>query len=67
MLTYLPVLAMIAVPFSLVLIQPDLGTSFMLLIGGLAVVFAAGLPRPLCSGVHSGWSVCTSCPLVAAL
>ena len=42
-LTYLPVLAMIAVPFSLVLIQPDLGTSFMLLIGGLAVVFAAGL------------------------
>ena len=43
--TYFPVLALIAVPFSLVLIQPDLGTSFMLLIGGLAVVFAAGLPR----------------------
>ena len=44
-LTYFPVLALITIPFSLVLIQPDLGTSFMLLIGGIAVVFAAGLPR----------------------
>ena len=43
--TYVPVLALIAVPFGLVMIQPDLGTSFMLLVGGLAVVFAAGLPR----------------------
>ena len=44
-LTYFPVLVFITVPFSLILIQPDLGTSFMLLIGGLAVVFVAGLPR----------------------
>ena len=36
---------MLGVPFALVLIQPDLGTSFMLLTGGLAVVFAAGVPR----------------------
>ena len=43
-LWYLPALLIIAVPFSLVLIQPDLGTALMLLFGGLVVVFAAGLP-----------------------
>lgn len=44
-LTYIPVLVLITVPFALILIQPDLGTSFMLLVGGLSVVFVAGLPR----------------------
>ncbi len=43
-LWYLPALLIIAVPFVLVLIQPDLGTALMLLFGGLVVVFAAGLP-----------------------
>ena len=43
-LWYLPALLIIAVPFSLVLMQPDLGTALMLLFGGLVVVFAAGLP-----------------------
>ena len=42
-LWYLPALLIIAVPFSLVLIQPDLGTALMFLFGGLVVVFAAGL------------------------
>jgi rod shape determining protein RodA len=41
---YLPALAMIAVPFLLVLKQPDLGTALMLLFGGVVIVFAAGLP-----------------------
>ncbi len=45
LISYLPVIFMLGVPFALVLIQPDLGTSFMLLTGGLAVVFAAGVPR----------------------
>ena len=45
LISYLPVVLMLGIPFSLVLIQPDLGTSFMLLTGGLAVVFAAGVPR----------------------
>ena len=56
--TYVPVLTLlIAVPFGLVMIQPDLGTSFMLLVGGLAVVFAAGLPRRYVSFQHllQGW------------
>jgi len=44
LIVYLPALAMIAVPFLLVLNQPDLGTALMLVLGGLSVVFAAGLP-----------------------
>ncbi len=43
-LWYFPALVIIAVPFTLVLIQPDLGTALMLLFGGLVVMFAAGLP-----------------------
>lgn len=45
LVTYLPALGLILVPFSLVIIQPDLGTSMMLLVGSLSVVFAAGVPR----------------------
>lgn len=45
LLFYLPVLLLAGVPFLLVLIQPDLGTSLMLLIGALAVIFASGVPR----------------------
>lgn len=44
MLTYIPPIFMIAIPFLLVLKQPDLGTALMLLLGGLVIVFAAGLP-----------------------
>jgi rod shape determining protein RodA len=43
-IVYLPALVMIAVPFLLVMKQPDLGTALMLLLGGVSVVFAAGLP-----------------------
>ena len=41
---YVPAFFIVAIPFVLVLIQPDLGTALMLLFGGLVVIFAAGLP-----------------------
>jgi rod shape determining protein RodA len=44
LIVYLPALGMIAIPFLLVMKQPDLGTALMLLLGGLSVLFAAGLP-----------------------
>ena len=43
-LTYIPAFVIVGLPFSLVLIQPDLGTSLMILIGGLIVIFSAGIP-----------------------
>ena len=43
-LTYIPPFILIAIPFALVVIQPDLGTSLMIALGGLIVIFAAGMP-----------------------
>ena len=43
-LTYLPPLVMIAVPFLLVVEQPDLGTALALALGSLTILFVAGLP-----------------------
>ena len=43
-LTYLPPLVMIAVPFYLVVEQPDLGTALALALGSLTILFVAGLP-----------------------
>ena len=42
--TYVPAFVIVALPFSLVLIQPDLGTSLMIMLGGLLVIFSAGIP-----------------------
>jgi rod shape determining protein RodA len=42
-----PALAIIGVPALLVLIQPDLGTATMITLGGLTVMFMAGLPLRL--------------------
>jgi rod shape determining protein RodA len=36
-------LAMVGAPVALVMVQPDLGTAILLLIGGVAIFFAAGL------------------------
>ena len=44
-ISYVPAILMLAVPFLLVLVQPDLGTSLMLLIAGATVIIAAGLPK----------------------
>jgi rod shape determining protein RodA len=35
---------LLGVPFVLILVQPDLGTATMVLLGGLSVMFLAGLP-----------------------
>jgi len=43
--TYLPALFLIALPVGLVLMQPDLGTALMMGVGGLSMLFLAGLPR----------------------
>ena len=43
-LTYLPPLVMIAIPFVLVIEQPDLGTALALALGGLTILFVAGMP-----------------------
>ena len=42
--SYVPVLAIVLIPFGLVLAQPDLGTAIMLLGAAAAVVFIAGIP-----------------------
>ena len=44
LLTYLPPLVMIGIPFLLVVEQPDLGTALALALGSLSVLFIAGLP-----------------------
>ena len=43
-LIYIPPLFLFAVPFLLVMKQPDLGTALALLMGSLAVIFVAGTP-----------------------
>lgn len=45
-----PALVLIGVPWSLVLIQPDLGTATMIAAGGITVMFLAGLPLRLFIG-----------------
>jgi rod shape determining protein RodA len=39
-----PAAALVLVPFSLILVQPDLGTATMVLLSGITVMFLAGLP-----------------------
>ncbi|WP_420902584.1 rod shape-determining protein RodA [Sphingobium algorifonticola] len=45
-----PALALIGIPWALVLVQPDLGTATMILAGGVTVMFLAGLPLRLFIG-----------------
>jgi rod shape determining protein RodA len=45
-----PALAMIAVPFGLVLVQPDLGTAIMIGLGGATMMFLAGVSWKLFAG-----------------
>ena len=46
--TYIPVVAIVSIPFIQVLLQPDLGTSLMLLLSASIVIFVAGF--------RAGWS-----------
>jgi rod shape determining protein RodA len=45
-----PALALIGLPAALILIQPDLGTAMMVTLGGVTVMFLAGLPLRLFVG-----------------
>lgn len=45
-----PALVLIGLPWSLVLVQPDLGTATMIAAGGVTVMFLAGLPLRLFIG-----------------
>jgi rod shape determining protein RodA len=45
-----PPLVLLGLPFLLVLIQPDLGTASMIAIGGLTIMFLAGIPLRLFIG-----------------
>lgn len=45
-----PALLMVGVPWSLVLIQPDLGTATMIAAGGVVTMFLAGIPLRLFIG-----------------
>ena len=51
-----PSLVMISLPFSLVLIQPDLGTATMIAAGGIVVVFLAGVPMRLFIGAGAAFA-----------
>lgn len=63
--TYIPVVAIVSIPFIQVLLQPDLGTSLMLLLSASIVIFVAGIPRwmvmtaisLLLAAVPIGWSM----------
>jgi rod shape determining protein RodA len=45
-----PAALLVGVPWALILVQPDLGTATMVLLGGLTVMFIAGLPMRLFVG-----------------
>jgi rod shape determining protein RodA len=60
-----PAIVMIGLPFSLVLIQPDLGTAVMIAAGGIVVVFLAGIPMRLFVG--AGAAIAGLLPIVFAM
>jgi len=45
-----PAAAMLGVPAALILVQPDLGTATMVVLGGITILFLAGLPLRLFVG-----------------
>ena len=63
--TYIPVIAIVGIPFIQVLLQPDLGTSLMLVLSAAVLVFVAGIPRwmvvstigLILAAVPIGWSM----------
>lgn len=51
-----PALAIIGVPAVLVLVQPDLGTATMVTLGGVCIMFLAGLPLRLFVGAGTAFA-----------
>ena len=60
-----PAILAIGFPFSLVLIQPDLGTATMIAAGGIVVVFLAGAPMRLFIG--AGAAIAAMLPIAFAM
>ena len=60
-----PALTMVLVPVGFIMLQPDLGTSLMVLFGGVVVMFLAGLP--MWYFVSAGVTVAAALPIVYAL
>jgi rod shape determining protein RodA len=60
-----PALALIGVPVAFIMLQPDLGTSLMVLFGGVVVMFLAGLP--MWYFVGAAGAVAAALPVVYAL
>lgn len=56
-----PALVLIGVPWALVLVQPDLGTATMIALGGVTVMFLAGLPLRLFIG--TGLTIAAAIPI----
>ena len=58
-------LAIIGLPAGLVLVQPDLGTTIMIVAGGVTVMFLAGIPMRLFVG--AGVAIAAALPLGLAM
>ncbi len=60
-----PAAMLVGVPWALVLVQPDLGTATMILVGGVTVMFLAGLP--MWYFLSAGAAVAAALPIVFAM
>jgi rod shape determining protein RodA len=60
-----PAASLLLVPWALILVQPDLGTATMVLVGGVTVMFLAGLP--MWYFVSAGAALAAALPVVYAL
>lgn len=60
-----PAALLVLVPWALIIVQPDLGTATMVLVGGVTVMFLAGLP--MWYFVSAGVALAAALPVVYAL
>ena len=59
-----PAMLLLVVPWALILVQPDLGTATMVLLGGITVMFLAGLPLWLF--ISAGGAIAVALPILYA-
>lgn len=60
-----PMLVLAGLPFALVMLQPDLGTATMIAVGGVTVMFLAGVPLRLFVG--SGLAFASALPIIFSM
>jgi rod shape determining protein RodA len=60
-----PMLVLAGLPFALVMLQPDLGTATMIAVGGITVMFLAGVPLRLFVG--SSLAFAAALPIIFSL